>query len=307
MLHARRQSSDELYQCYWKRWIEFCDKRNIDPLGGTVLTGTEFLQNLLNEPGVHRGYSTLNTARAALSAIIILPGQHKFGDHPYVKLFMRGVFNLKPSIPRYNEIWDTDVVLEMLKKWAPARKISLKKLTLKVVTLLLLVTGQRGQIIRSLSTEAMSIDREKIVFTVDCSQVKQGRPGYRPENLTLKVYPKDKNLCIHRYLSVYLLRTLELRGNVKEVFISFKKPHKKVSRDTVSRWVKTVLEHSGIDSNKFKPGSTRAASVSKAKECGATLDEILKAGGWSRESTFAKWYNKTITTENKTLGEVILQ
>ena len=104
-----------------------------------------------------------------------------------------------------------------------------------------------------------------------------------------------------------MLRTLELRGKVKEVFVTLKKPHHKASRDTVARWIRTVLKVAGIDVNKFKPGSTRAAAVSKAKACGGQVDEILQAAGWSRESTFAKWYNKPLIQTKRTLGEIILK
>ena len=46
--------------------------------------------------------------------------------------------------------------------------------------------------------------------------------------------------------------------------------------------------------NSFKSHSTRAASALAAKDRGATVTDILKAGDWSRETTFNRFYNKTI-------------
>ena len=49
------------------------------------------------------------------------------------------------------------------------------------------------------------------------------------------------------------------------LLLSYVKPYGPVSSDTISRWVKFVLQSSGIDVNIFKPHSTRSASTSKAK------------------------------------------
>lgn len=241
-----------------------------------------------------------------MSAVILLPDGNKFGEHPHVKTFLKGVFNLRPPKPRYEEIWDSDIVLEFLKEWSPKDKITLKQLAFKVVVLLLLVTGQRAQIITTLNIEDMKISDECYSFTISNAQLKQGRPGYKPEKIELRTFNEDRRICIYSYLKEYLFRTEELRNEIKEVFITIKKPHRKVSRDTVSRWIKTVLRLSGINVGQFKPGSTRAAAVSKAKSTGANIEEILRAGGWSRQSTFAKFYKKPIKKVNKGLAEFVM-
>ena len=57
-----------------------------------------------------------------------------------------------------------------------------------------------------------------------------------------------------------------------------------MSRDTVSRWVKSVLKTSGIDVSVFKPHSTRSASTSKAKLSDVPLPDILAKAGWKSDS-----------------------
>ena len=220
-----------------------------------------------------------------------------FGNLSIVRQFMRGIYNVNPPKPRYSGVWDPQIVLDFLVKWSPARKISIKKLTLKTVMLILLVTGQRGQIIKALNTDAMEVSSSRFVFYISNKDLKQGRPGYRPEPIKLRAFPGDKRLCVHRYLVVYLERTLENRGKEKSVFLTFSKPYRAATRDTVSRWVKTVLKLAGIDITKYGPGSTRAAAVSKAEQQGAPVDDILKAGGWTRQSTFQKFYKKTVVKE----------
>ena len=69
-----------------------------------------------------------------------------------------------------------------------------------------------------------------------------------------------------RFMKEYLRRTKPLRGDSTKLFISFMKAHKHISRETLSRWIKTVIEAAGIDTSIFHPHSTRAAATSKAKE-----------------------------------------
>ena len=89
-----------------------------------------------------------------------------------------------------------------------------------------------------------------------------------------------------------------MRGSEGYLFIRYHRPFKRVSRDTISRWVKLVLTDCGIDTSRFKPHSTRAASTSAASNASVSLEDILHTTGWSSESTFAKFYNKPIVEEN---------
>ena len=69
-----------------------------------------------------------------------------------------------------------------------------------------------------------------------------------------------------------------------------RKPFKAASWDTMPRWIKQALTASGIDMIAYSDGSTRAASTSKALAGGASVDDIMKFGGWSHASTFTMWY-----------------
>lgn len=58
---------------------------------------------------------------------------------------MRGLFNLRPSLPRYSATWDVNTVLTYISSLKLVHTLSLKTLTLKLVTLLAILTGQRVQ------------------------------------------------------------------------------------------------------------------------------------------------------------------
>ena len=104
----------------------------------------------------------------------------------------------------------------------------------------------------------------------------------------------------------YLTSTTDTRGDIREIFISTKKPYKPVSRNTVSRWTKFVLQTAGINTV-FGDGSPRAAASTKARQCGLPLDEILSAGGWARESTFAKFYQKELCEAGNSFASAVLR
>ena len=52
-----------------------------------------------------------------------------------------------------------------------------------------------------------------------------------------------------------------------QLLISHIEPHREVKNCTISRWLKDMLNLSGIDTTQFK-GHTRSASTSKAKLSG---------------------------------------
>ena len=108
-----------------------------------VVIGVEFLVSLY-KAGL--GYSAVNTACSAISSILIIGNTEKFGDHPLVIHCMKGIFELQPSLPKY-EIWDVHVVLDYLKTLDASSALSRKELTLKFTMLLCRTTGQRGQTI----------------------------------------------------------------------------------------------------------------------------------------------------------------
>ena len=159
--------------------------------------------------------------------------------------------------------------------------------------LLLLVSGQRPQILRELKLSEMTLDKNVAVFRPCVTAFKQSRPGYCPPHIILKNYSNPR-LCVFNHLNIYLSRTASLREGIDQLFITCKKPFKAATGNTISRWVKTLLKLAGVDTTRFSAGSARAASTSKAKEEGAPLSTIMQAAGWSRQSTFTKFYDKPL-------------
>ena len=124
---------------YIRKWETYCSQQQIDPIHTNISQVLNFLTQLFNT-GV--GYSAINTAKSALSALIVLSDSRSLGQHPLVTRYMKGVFESRPSLPRYGTTWDVSLALNWLITM-DYKTINLKQLTLKVTLLLSLLTGQR--------------------------------------------------------------------------------------------------------------------------------------------------------------------
>ena len=84
------------------------------------------------------GYGAVNTARSALSSIITLNDGRKgnLGNILYSLLLLKGIYELRPALPKYSRIWDVNIVLNFLKTLDFASELSLKDLSLKLTMLL---------------------------------------------------------------------------------------------------------------------------------------------------------------------------
>ena len=123
------------------------------------------------------------------------------------------------------------VYLQML---SPIANLSPKMLTLKLSMLIALTLATRTQSIHLLSISELKKGYD--IYTLQYSSLlKQSRPGRSNPVAELKAYPSDRRLCVVFTLKEYLKRTSTLRDNITSLFISYIKPHKKVSRDTIRR------------------------------------------------------------------------
>ena len=216
---------------------------------------------------------------------------------------MKGILQLRPPIRRYDNIWDVQV-LHYLQRWMPLTRDSTKELTLKLTMVIALVSAQRRQSIHLLNIDYMVKDDISYVFTIK-EHIKQSRLGYTPPQIEFKTFSDNPNICIVATLNEYT--TAVHRGEYQQLLLSYVKLFKPVTVDTISRWLKLVLVQAGIDTTLFRAQTTHCAAVSKATVNGLHIDDILKTADWSSECTFAKFYNKSITTKVKSFSSAVLQ
>ena len=85
------ESTHKQYEPHIKRWTTFCDQREINPFDPSVTSLLDFLIELHEK---RLAYSTLNTARSAISAFTIPKDNSSIGSHPTVTRFMKGVYRV---------------------------------------------------------------------------------------------------------------------------------------------------------------------------------------------------------------------
>jgi len=222
---------------------------------------------------------------------------YKFlSDHPAVDKFFTGLFNLNPPKPKISTIWDVNTVFKHISLWGDNADLTDKQLSQKLTLLLLLLGGQRVNTIYNFHTDRMVFSTASVSFAPG-TVLKHSRKGSKLNSFTYRAYPVDNKLCIIECLKEYLnRRELKIGTMITNLFITYGKPYRAASIDTIRRWVKDLFNECNIN---FSTHSCRSASTSKAHDCGINLTDILTKGCWKNCKTFLEHYKKDIIQESE--------
>ena len=232
------------YSKYIDLWKQFASMNSFDIFSKRLQNVLNFLSKSFSDGHNH---SSINTASSALSSMLLLP-----------------------TFAKYHMIWDVRKVFNYFRNLPVMSNLTLKELSLKLVVLLCLVSGgQRMQTMHLINLKNIKYVGKQVFIPI-MQKIKQSKPGNHIYSLSFKTYPRDTKLCAVAHLKRYIELTQDLRSSDK-LFISCTKHHQAISRDTISRWCKTVTELSGIDIQKYSTHSTRSAASSKAKSMGMLL------------------------------------
>lgn len=290
ILSSLSASTLRQYDITYRLWWNFCLKENIPIFTPTTRQVLLFLQNLAKTNNYK--YGTFNSHTSAISLIC----SRNLGIDPILKRFKKGLSRLRPSRPKYDATWDPLPLLQYIEKLDSPLGIQI--LSQKLVTLLALITGARLQTI-SLIRLSNIIDNSSDILISISDPIKTSREGKTQPTLHIPEFRENPSLCVANTLREYINRTQHHRGPESDfLFLTVKKPYSTASKDTLGRWVKQLLTSAGINTAYFKPHSTRHASTSAALRQGVPIDIICKTAGWSQSSTFAKFYNRPLVSEN---------
>ena len=159
-----------------------------------------------------------------MSSFINTGNNVEFGKQQIVQKFMKGIFHLPPSLPKYTFTWDVRKLLDYYRSHSNNNEIDLKALTFKTTTLLTLLLCQRAQTAYSLDLKFIKIEEDEIQIAFS-SLLKQTRPGKNLKPATLKSYNTDLKICPVNVLQSYIDKTKDIRRKETKLFISFLKPH----------------------------------------------------------------------------------
>jgi len=282
------------YEMVMKKYFDYCKQRNVNPFSSSLDIAISFISSLFDNGF---GYSYINLARSSLSTLLPSIDNCKIGEHPMVVRIVKGVGRLRPPKCRYNVTWDVNLVLNLYKTWGENGSLSLKKLTLKLVGLLSLVTAQRCQTLECILISDIIVG-SSIQIRIS-KQLKTFNPRKSQPVINIAPYNNDESLCVVSCMKAYLSKTKSFRNQSNgKLFVGLKYPHKNVGTQTISNWLQRVLGYAGVDTSIFKGHSYRHASTSKAAKLGVSIDKIFAQAGWCQGSTvFGRFYNKPIVNE----------
>lgn len=166
LLSAPRANTNAAYQSAWANWCDWCHRRDADPMSSGLKEVLRFLAGMFEEG---KSYNTTNVHRCMLSSTLNLKasGLKDVGKHPLVVQLMKGIYQGKPPIPKYNATWDPSVVINHFVSTA-GRTISLIQLARKTVTILALTTLTllRCSELNSIQLDSVSFSATKVFFNL---------------------------------------------------------------------------------------------------------------------------------------------
>ena len=108
---SRRSSTSKQYGSYFKKWVHFCSEQQIDAINPSLNEILTFLTHLSRSK---LGYSSINFAKSILSSLFSLLYKRDIGTEPLIRHFMKGIFNMKPSLLRFVNTWNVQTVITYL-------------------------------------------------------------------------------------------------------------------------------------------------------------------------------------------------
>lgn len=289
MLASLTPSTLKQYEAPLRDWWHFCHSSTLDAFKPTDTDVLDFLSNKYKDGA---SYSSLNTARSAVSLI----AKTNIGQSALISRFFKGIFKLRPTKPRYHKIWNTEPVLKKVAEIHPVESLSLEEITQKLVILLAIGTAHRVQSLSLIELDGIIESPSGLDVRIE-KPIKTTKAGTIQPNFFIPFFHQKPELCLASTIKSYIDKTKDLRGNVKNLIICTKKPFRAANTQTISRWIRAFLCKAGV-SNEYSAHSTRHASTSAALKKGLDVNIIKSTAGWSENSlTFARFYNRPIETD----------
>lgn len=294
------QNTLRQYNGTYKLWWQFCSTNKSDPYKSTLTPILIFLTEQFNKGAA---YGSLNSHRSALSLLI---GSNITHDER-VKRLLKGAYKLRPATPKYSFTWDPQIVLNFIAEWVPNKDLSIEKITKKLVVLLALCTAHRAQTLSLIKLDNVKIGPMGVQIGIS-DVIKTSAAGREQPVLFLPYFHENKAICPATAIEDYINMTNNIRSmTTNNLILTYKRPHKPATSQSISRWIKQVLSASGVNVSTFSAHSTRHAATSTASASGVSLDIIRKTAGWTNKSqSFAKFYHRQILNNDSFAKSVLL-
>ncbi|XP_068206329.1 uncharacterized protein [Palaemon carinicauda] len=323
MTGCLRSSSRAIYQAKWLEFYKWCRKNDCKPIGASIPTIADYLVHIRLDRNM--SVPSIKGVRAALGQIAWLKGIDLGGSRQLSLLIKSFEQSCPPHSLKAPE-WDVLLVLDSLKKppFEPLRQALDREFTLKTVFLLALASSKRvGELHRLATNVSHSIGWKEAILTFVPSFVAETQnPAVSDLRFSEVVIPainksddsEDLQLCPVRGLRKYLASTSRLRPAMKNLFVFTGKVRKAISKNTISNWLKEVIQRVYIAKGRpapssAKPHDIRSISTSMAFSKNISVAQVLKAVLWKRQNTFISHYLKDcslVSRDEYRLGPIVV-
>ena len=234
LLAAWRSRTKKTYSSAWGKWTSWCGEQQVNPLSAPLESILNFLTTHID---LGREYRTLNVYRSAISATHPRIQGFNVGQHPLVVQLLKGIYNSRPPMPRYVNIWDVEKVTQYLASLGPNEQLTLKQLSKKLVVLLALSSAERGSELVAHDLRYRRFHPEGVSFNLPelTKGVRVGKPLKTSFHAS---FPLNELLCPCLCLKEYEKRTKPFRPSSEtesnKLFLSVNRPHKPIASGTLS-------------------------------------------------------------------------
>ena len=184
------------YDVALKMWWHYCTMEKVAIFKAEIPNVISFLTQQLNKGA---SYGTLNSYRSAISLI----AYSDLGNDNRMKRFFRGISKMRPQKPKYKVTWDPGVVLTFLSSLHPNNDLSLEYLSIKVVTLLALITAQRVQTLSKITLSNIISLNDKIQIKIPDILKTSARNKPQP-CLLIPWFKENPAICVASTLQRYM-------------------------------------------------------------------------------------------------------
>ena len=280
-----------------QRWVQFSKTKEVQKYDLSFDNMMGFLEYLRTTA---KFYSMVKRGKNFIAVLRKLLGDPiQPGNMYLIDKYLSASFNVHPpQVHRPTSTWDVNILLDYFVKLGPNESITKSNvLGGKLVLQLLLTQMCRSGEVTQLQLSTLHVLQGAVqfkltkptkTFTARNQNVKSSI-----QLMKIKEFAGNPLLCPVKTLMAYIEHTRFKRQNVDHLFVlvTTQEP-RQASHATIVRWAKDIMRDAGLQS--FNIHSTRGASTSSSLLMGLPLDNIVKRVGWTRASTFIKYYMKPV-------------
>lgn len=282
----------------------------VDPFTAPITVVANFLAWVHKERDL--GQAAVASFRSAISKIHVGVGDLPIGKSGAISNLVKGVGNADPGRKsrraRYADTWEVEPVLEALSRLHPPSTLSNIDLAAKTLTLVALATISRSSTLallsRSFSFRENSNEDNKSQLFIKFLPGAKEKTNVLRTGLFISQLSVDEALDPVYYIAAYKSRFPSVvseddQEEMSPLWVSSRKPHLPVKSVTLASWLRRAMEKGGVDTDKFKAHSLRAAAPAHFKKSKAlSLKQILTRGGWKMSAegssrVFMKFYQRS--------------